>query len=59
MEQLVGRFGMLVGVLAAFSLATLTAGAGLRGADAQGSAAALSSTSPSSPPRLRCRLARP
>jgi plastocyanin len=39
MMQLLGRLGMLVGLLAAFSLATLTAGVGVLGADAQGGAA--------------------
>jgi plastocyanin len=39
MMQLLGRFGMLVGLLTAFSLATLTAGVGLLGAHAQGGAA--------------------
>src|SRR5829696_6961642 len=39
MKQVARRFGMLVGVLAAFGLATLVSGAGLRGADAQDGAA--------------------
>jgi plastocyanin len=39
MEQLVKRFGMLVGVLAAISVLTLTPGGGLLGADAQDGAA--------------------
>jgi plastocyanin len=39
MEQLARRFGMLVGVIAAFSVLTLIPGAGLLGADAQDGAA--------------------
>ena len=39
MEQSIRRYAMLVGVLAAFGLATLIPGAGWLGADAQGGAA--------------------
>ena len=39
MERLGGRLGKLVGLLTAFSLATLTAGVGWLGADAQDGAA--------------------
>src|SRR5215210_3539231 len=39
MERLRGRLGMLVGLFTACSLATLTAGVGWLGADAQGGAA--------------------